>query len=229
VWPYKLVMHLLEGAVNKGANLQTNTPVTHVSEKPLSDGRWLVTTERGTIKAKKILLATNAYTSRIAPEFKDHIVPVRGICSRIVVPKGSQAPFLPQTYSIRHGPSLYDYLIPRNDGSIIVGGAKPTWWSDTSQWYNVSDDSKLIEPALPHFEGLMQRTFIGWEKSGAYPDKIWTGSKSKLKSLFSSVMLTDPQHEQLWAIVPTSCRTSVKSLRSQAKWFWLVFRATVCH
>ncbi|CAH0039099.1 unnamed protein product [Clonostachys rhizophaga] len=175
VWPYKLVMHLLEGAVNKGANLQTNTPVTHVSEKPLSDGRWLVTTARGTIKAKKILLATNAYTSRIAPEFKDHIVPVRGICSRIVVPKGSQAPFLPQTYSIRHGPSLYDYLVPRNDGSIIVGGAKPTWWSDTSQWYNVSDDSKLIEPALPYFEGLMQRTFMGWEKSGAYPDKIWTG------------------------------------------------------
>lgn len=177
-----MVMHLLKGVVEKGANLQTHTPVTKVSEKPLADGRWLVTTERGSIKTKKVLFATNAYTSKIAPEFKDHIIPVRGICSRIVVPDGKVAPFLPQTYSIRHGPDMYDYLIPRNDGSIIVGGAKPNFWSDRSHWYNVSDDSKLIEPARTHFDGLMQRTFIGWENSGAYPDKVWTGSKLTSKT-----------------------------------------------
>ncbi|KAH8885263.1 FAD dependent oxidoreductase [Thozetella sp. PMI_491] len=175
IWPYKMVMHLLQKVVEKGANLQTHTPVTHLSEEPLQDGRWLITTDRGSIKAKKLLLATNGYTARLAPQFKNHIVPVRGICSRIVVPEGRVAPFLPQTYSIRHGPGLYDYLIPRNDGSIIVGGAKPNFWSDPSHWYNVSDDSKLIEPALSHFDNLMQRTFIGWENSGAYPDKIWTG------------------------------------------------------
>lgn len=177
IWPYKMVMHLLKGVVEKGANLQTHTPVTRVSDKPLPDGRWEVVTERGTIRAKKVLLATNAYTPRIAPEFKNHIVPVRGICSRIVVPKGKTAPFLPQTYSVRHGPAMYDYLIPRNDGSIIVGGGKPRFWSDRSHWYNVWDDSKLIEPAKSHFDGLMQRTFIGWENSGAYTDKVWTGSK----------------------------------------------------
>ncbi|PYH93383.1 FAD dependent oxidoreductase superfamily [Aspergillus ellipticus CBS 707.79] len=124
IWPYKMVMHLLQGVVNKGANLQTMTPVTSISETPLPDNRWLVTTDRGSIKAKKVLLATNGYTPHLAPRFKDHIVPVRGICSRIVIPKDKVAPFLPQTYSIRHGPSLYDYLIPRPDGSIVVGGAK---------------------------------------------------------------------------------------------------------
>ncbi|RMJ17098.1 hypothetical protein CDV36_003257 [Fusarium kuroshium] len=175
IWPYKMVMHLLKGVVEKGANLQTHTPVTQISDEPLPDGRWEVVTERGTIRAKKVLLATNAYTPHIAPEFKDHIVPVRGICSRIVVPKGKTAPFLPQTYSVRHGPAMYDYLIPRNDGSIIVGGGKPKFWSDRSHWYNVWDDSKLIEPAKSHFDGLMQRTFIGWENSGAYTDKVWTG------------------------------------------------------
>jgi hypothetical protein len=88
------------------------------------------------------------------------------------------APFLPNTYSIRYGPSMFDYLIPRNDGSIIVGGAKPHFWADRSHWYNVHDDSQLIEPAKKHFDGLMQRTFIGWEDSGAYTDKVWTGSES---------------------------------------------------
>ncbi|KAF7531068.1 hypothetical protein G7054_g9244 [Neopestalotiopsis clavispora] len=184
VWPYKLVMHLLKLSLARGANLQTYTPVTCISEHPLPDGRWLVTTkDRGVVRAKKVIFATNGYTANLAPQFRDHIVPVRGICSRIVVPpkegaKGasiSAAPFLPQTYSIRHGPGVYDYLIPRNDGSIIVGGAKSDFWSDTSQWYNVADDSKLIEPAKHYFDDLMQRTFMGWENSGAHVDKIWTG------------------------------------------------------
>lgn len=72
---------------------------------------------------------------------------------------------------------MYDYLIPRNDGSIIVGGAKQNFWPDRSHWYDVSDDSKLIEPARSHFDGLMQRMFIGWEDSDAFVDKIWTGSE----------------------------------------------------
>jgi glycine/D-amino acid oxidase-like deaminating enzyme len=54
-----MVMHLLEGIASKGANLQTHTPVTSISDTPLPDGYWLVTTERGTIKAKKVILATN--------------------------------------------------------------------------------------------------------------------------------------------------------------------------
>lgn len=172
-----MVMHLLDIVVKRGANLQTHTPVTDISEKPLPDDRWLVTTERGSVRAKKVILATNGYTPKLAPQFEHHIVPVRGICSRIVVPEGRVAPFLPQTYSVRQGPGMYDYLIPRNDGSIVVGGAKSKFWTDRSHWYNVSDDSKLIEPAKDYFDGLMQRTFIGWEDSGAKVDKVWTGSK----------------------------------------------------
>lgn len=178
-----MVMHLPNSAVQNGANLQTMAPVTHVSESPLPDGRWAVSTERGIIKARTVLFATNAYTSRLAPQFTNHIVPVRGICSRIVVPPDKTAPFLPQTYSIRYGPSMYDYLIPRRDGSIIVGGAKPNFWADSLHWYNVTDDSQLIEPAKPWFDGLMQRTFIGWEDSGAYTDQIWTGSMFRICSL----------------------------------------------
>lgn len=176
-------MHLLGGAVEKGANLQTHTAVTHISEDPLPDGRWRVATERGSINAKKVLFATNGYTSKLAPQFTDYIVPVRGICSRIVVPEDKVAPFLPQTYCVRYGPGMYDYLIPRNDGSIVVGGAKSEFWSDSSHWYNVSDDSGLIEPAKNYFDGLIQRTFFGWEDSGAYVDKVWTGSTSILPML----------------------------------------------
>ncbi|KAI1380274.1 FAD dependent oxidoreductase [Hypoxylon crocopeplum] len=175
VWPYKLVTRLLELAVERGVNLQTNTPVTKVSETRDADGNWIVETLRGQIKAKKVVFATNGYTAGILPEFKERIVPVRGICSRIMIPEGKSAPSLPYSYSVRHNAKGADYQITRPDGSIIVGGGRPLYLHKPEEWYNVFDDSKLIEPAVPHFQNLMQRTYRGWEDSDAKPDRIWTG------------------------------------------------------
>ena len=73
---------------------------------------------------------------------------------------------------------MCDYLIPRVDGSIIVGGAKATMSKDKSVWYDNTDDNALIEPAKEYFDDYMQHTFVGWEDSGAYVDKVWTGSRS---------------------------------------------------
>jgi hypothetical protein len=70
---------------------------------------------------------------------------------------------------------VVEYQITRTDGSIIVGGGRPLYFHKGGEWYNVFDDSKLIEPAVPYFEGLMQSRYRGWENSGAKIDKIWTG------------------------------------------------------
>ncbi len=172
-------MHLLASAVDRGANLQTTTPVTHVSTVVDSEGCWTVTTPRGAVKTKKLVFASNAYTAGISPQYTQKIIPTRAICSRIVTPPGRSVPVLTNTYSIRIGPGHYDYLIPRPDGSIIVGGANlvpHAQTSDRQHWYNVSDDSTLIEPVKNYFDGFMQRTFRGWEDSGAVTDMVWTGS-----------------------------------------------------
>lgn len=171
-----MVMHLLQRAVDRGVNLQTNTPVLSISDTPSSSGYYTITTSRGTMLAKKVVFATNAYTSSLLPQYNNRIVPVRGICTRISIPEGTTAPYLPNTHSVRYGPGHYDYQIPRMDGSIIVGGARHKFMHDLSQWYNVADDSKMIEPALAHFEDdLMQKNYRGWENSGAELDRAWTG------------------------------------------------------
>lgn len=175
LWPYKLVMSLLAKIVAKGVNLQTHTPVTFISPESDAEGRWAVTTPRGSILTKKIILATNGYTAAISPQFEQRIVPVRGICSRIVPTKPENTSRLAHTYSLRYGPGLYDYMISRLDKSIVVGGAKQPFWHDKSHWYDVTDDSKLIEPAASYFDGMMQRHFSGWEDSAAYTDMVWTG------------------------------------------------------
>lgn len=177
LWPYKLVMHLLAIAVSRGVNLQTHTPVAEVSAAPdPSTGRWTVTTKsRGAIKAKQVIFATNAYTAGLLSEYSGRIVPVRGMCCRIVTPEDKSSPHLPNTYSLRWSSNIYDYMIPRPDGSIILGGGRAGYLADLNKWYNVTDDSQLVESAKRHFDGYMQRHFRGWEDSGAYTDRVWSG------------------------------------------------------
>lgn len=160
-------------------NLQTNTPVTGISQTPdPTTGEWIVTTEsRGSIKAKKVILATNAYTAAIAPQYADRIVPVRGVCSRIVTPADKPAPYLPNTYSLQWGAEEYDYLIPRPDGSIVVGGGRRDYVSDLKSWYGNTNDTEPIKTGKSYFDGYMQRHFIGWKDSGAYTEQVWSGGK----------------------------------------------------
>lgn len=187
VWPYKLILALLQKAVDAGVNLQTHTSVIGVSDAADEEGYYVLSTkDRGSLKAKKIIYATNAYTSSILPEFHNKIIPVRGICSRIVVPESRKpAPMLPHSYIIRWSAAEYEYLIPRTDGSIIVGGARTKYYQKLDSWYNNVDDNTLITTsnAHHHFDGYMQKHFRGWENSGAYTDKVWSGSKS-LPSFF---------------------------------------------
>lgn len=97
LWPYKLVAWVLERLLSRSRtkkvsisksnfpfNLQTNTPVTRLQE--LEDGTWVVHTSRGMLAAKQILLATNAYTSHLLPEFSDLIVPVKGEMGALIPP-----------------------------------------------------------------------------------------------------------------------------------------------
>lgn len=172
-------------ALAKGANLQTNTRVEQVSASTDDLGRWTISTSRGIVKAKKVVVATNAYTPAILPEYKDKIIPYRAICSRIVTP--GPAPLLVNTYALQFKDWDFDYLIPRSDGSIVVGGARSAYFKDFEEWYGNTDDSMLVKSAKTYFDGYMQRHFCGWENSGAYVSDIWTGSMSHFP--LSSFML----------------------------------------
>ncbi|KAJ6111020.1 hypothetical protein N7486_003255 [Penicillium sp. IBT 16267x] len=174
-WAYKFVL-LLQKVVAQGVNLQTHTAVSNISKStvPASSYPWRVETPRGAVAAKKVV----PYTSALAPQFKDKIVPVRGTCCRIAIPPTSTAPRLTNTYTLRWGGWDYDYLIPRGDGSIVVGGARSSFIDQLDHWYDVSDDSRLLESAVRYFDGYMQRNFVDWEDSHAYTDRTatcWSG------------------------------------------------------
>lgn len=163
-------------AIQKGGlNIQTTTLATSISATADEEGRWTVSTDRGSVKARKVIVASNSYTPGLLPEYRDQIIPYRAVACHIETPK--PAPLLVNTYALRFKDWDFDYLIPRPDGSIIVGGARSAYFRDKEIWYNNTDDCKLIEQARGYFDGYMQRNFRGWEDSGATVKEIWTGSK----------------------------------------------------
>ena len=172
-----MVQGLVERLVDRGLQVHTNTPVNSLTDAPNEDGLWTVFTPRGEIKARKLVVCTNGYTSAILPQYSNKIVPVRGVCSHISSPKGKQTPHLINTYSIRFDALKYDYLIPRADGSIVVGGAREAFWHNRDSWWDNRNDNELVAGTKEYFEDYMQRHFRGWEDSGAELSHIWTGSK----------------------------------------------------
>ncbi|RDW77707.1 FAD dependent oxidoreductase superfamily-like protein [Coleophoma cylindrospora] len=174
MWPYKFILGLIEVILATGkVNLQTHTPVTSVTSDP--NGGVILQTARGKTHASKVVYANNAYISGLLPEYDQNIVPCKGICCRITVPEGSTAPLLNNTYINRTEDNTLSYLVARSDGSIIVGGAAAKFRNHKDQWYNNVDDSILIDSAKDYYNDYMQRTYRGWENSGAKVDNIWTG------------------------------------------------------
>ena len=157
-WPYKPVSQLLVKMVEYGAlNLQTNTPVTVVKQD--SEGYSILSTKRGTLKAAKVVFATNAYTGGICSSYDSCIVPTKGTASHIKPKSGPVSPHLSHTYNISYphppGPFRTDYLNPRPDGGIVVGGAKGVYEQERAQWHDNWDGSTLLPQAKGHFDGLM--------------------------------------------------------------------------
>lgn len=174
MWPSKFITHLLKSLTSQRLlNLQTFTPVDTVTGSEASG--FVVQTARGPVRAKKIIHANNAYVAGLLPEYRNAIIPCKGICTLIKVPDGKTPPHLPNSYIERSEENVLSYLIPRPDGSIVVGGSSRLFSPFREQWYDNVDDTTLIEASKTYYDGYMQMTFAGWDESGAYVDKAWTG------------------------------------------------------
>ena len=142
LWPYKLVCWVLEKLLSdfsaSSFNLQTKTPVTGLRQQSAAEGGdfpWVVQTSRGPVAARNVLLATNAYTSRLLPAFADLIVPVRGQIGALLPPSPPQPPVLLDhsyiflgEFPSSDGPPVTkdEYLVqrPLPNGELIFGGGR---------------------------------------------------------------------------------------------------------
>lgn len=185
LWPYKLVAWILErllltNTAIRGSqetesgsfNLQTSTPATCLQR--LKDNTWIVHTSRGMLAARHIILATNAYTSYLLPEFSSLITPVRGQMSALIPPSAT-CPDDGTPLAVKHSYGFYgqgtgtgssfnqdDYLIQRPfvdvetdkaGGELMFGGGRQ--YADAFG-IGVSDDSDVDQPVA----GYLRRELI---------------------------------------------------------------------
>ncbi|KAK4031214.1 FAD dependent oxidoreductase [Parachaetomium inaequale] len=204
--PYKLTMGLLSRALELGLCLKTHTPVLSILEDADDASRadeaaaaeddedvrvrprcHRITTPQGAITATKIVVATNAYTAALLPEYAAAIVPCKGLACHIAAasPSSPPLPRLPTSslcIRVQQGPlSGYTYLVQRADGSVVAGGAHHTYkQTDPASWYGTVDDAGLIEPAWRYYcdgpPGFAARALVGWvPRTRTCVDHVWTG------------------------------------------------------
>lgn len=192
-WPYKFVTFIVEKLVREGRiNVQTNTPVTKIESSNDSSHRQILTTPRGQIAARHVILATNGYTSHLLHNFMHLIVPIRCEMSALHPPAGSER--LPNSYGmVAFGGGNVDhddYLIqrpfydsPNGDGTrrgghLMFGGGR------SFAAYNCigETDDDIVDPGEADYlrRALLQMLELGGQTKGLKElaaSHQWTGIK----------------------------------------------------
>lgn len=173
LWPYKLIISLLQRCIKKGLNLQTNTMVENI--KKTSDGGWIVSTSRGEIKCQHLVCATNAWTRALLPEFIDKIVPVKGVVTHIK-PTSEDSEKLKYNY-YHTFPMESDYVTARKDNSIIVGGGGQTYlkFPNSTKMFNDNDDSIILEDTSNYLKNYQDRYSLTKNSTKFINDYTWSG------------------------------------------------------
>ncbi|KAI0382212.1 FAD dependent oxidoreductase [Hypomontagnella monticulosa] len=177
---YKFGIGVLKLCLAKGLNLQTHTPALNLEK--LEGGGWKIETSRGSIEARKVVLATNGYTARIWKKFQGIIVPLRGHVTAqrpgLNMPKND----LPATYSFMYEGG-YDYMIQRPTGSqfardIVIGGALAMAANDGLEEYGTTDDTAFNAIILQALKDILPKYFgdnWGQDDPEGRIRKAWTG------------------------------------------------------
>ncbi|KAI5271534.1 FAD dependent oxidoreductase [Aureobasidium subglaciale] len=175
LWPYKLITGVWESLLsNPGLNLQTNTPVTSLS--PTDSGTWNLHTGRGNIVAKKVVLATNAYTSHLIPQMADLIVPCRGQMSALVPGSSFSGPSRTTTSFAFIGPEMDDYLVqrPEDKGAHLMFGGGRSFGPSLG----TCDDEEVDANVARYLRTSLPRLLVSGDGQGERELKAeyeWTG------------------------------------------------------
>lgn len=152
MWPYKMVSSLFEKLLAKfDLSIQTNTLVTSIQD---DDGGEFATvvTDRGNLRARHVVHATNAWMSHLVPELRPFVSPVRANVQRQLPIPVTIRVDRANSYWLRYAEHDYDYMMQRPDGAFIVGRA------NTGRRATSDDSSRDLLPQT-HLKAVTPRLF----------------------------------------------------------------------
>ncbi|KAK8087519.1 nucleotide-binding domain-containing protein [Apiospora hydei] len=179
-WPYKFVHAILRIVLARGnLNVQAHTPVVQVAERD-SDGWIQVRTERGNVRARAVVHATNAWSSHLLPEYKKLVLPEKSTLVAIKAPAG----FIKHT-GAQHWDSTvnnYHLQLPAPHNAIILGGGRQYLVHRPSDCVLRDDDDQQIPGADEFFRSWPSSDVLAWPESDAQTQLesqggCWAGSE----------------------------------------------------
>jgi glycine/D-amino acid oxidase-like deaminating enzyme len=160
IWASRFAVAVAKQALGTGRlNLQTRTLVTEVRREevppagdagdgasPSTPPLWEVVTEgRGTMRARRVIFATNAWSSQLLPELTGEIVPVRG---QVI----ASAPVPSQWHGYDMGCDFGDlYGHQQPEGHIVWGGFRRLARDEQVGRFDDNGTDPLISAALLSF------------------------------------------------------------------------------
>ena len=179
---YKFVVGMLDLALQKGLNLQTETPALEIKSQAPGQSGYTIDTPRGIVEADKVILATNGYTAHLYPALTGVIVPLRGHMTAQRPGGGMPVDGLNNTYSFIYGDG-YEYMVPRRRGSeyagdIMIGGGSTIAADEGLYEFGTTDDT-ATEPVILNYLRDSTGRYFGSHWGDDHPDgrirSAWTG------------------------------------------------------
>ncbi|WP_448202997.1 NAD(P)/FAD-dependent oxidoreductase [Azospirillum sp. sgz302134] len=119
--PLALARGMARAAVEAGAQVFKGSPATALTR---AGDRWRVTTPRGSVVAKRVVLATNAYSDALWPKLAQTIVPVRSYqMATQPLPENVRRSILPQGHALSDTQGDLYFFRQDAQGRLVTGGA----------------------------------------------------------------------------------------------------------
>ena len=205
--------------------MQAHTPVETISDRA-EDGWINVKTDRGSIRTRAVVHATNAFASHLLPEFEKLIKPEISTLAAISAPsryiKHTGAQHWDSTVNVSHSlrgfetqftdrRQNYHLQLPRPHNAIILGGGRQFLVHRPDQCFLSARDDEQILGIAQFFESWPASDVVGG--SASIPAKLampenqggyWTGGESDYDDFLLAV--TDSM-KQSKPRVPTRFRS----------------------
>ena len=117
IHPLKLLVGTAKAAAKAGALLFEETPIVSLT----GVGGVLATTARGTIRAERALIATNAHGGNLNAEMARHIMPIRSFIGA-TAPLAEPDRILPGGEAVDDSRFVVRYFRKSRDGRLLFGG-----------------------------------------------------------------------------------------------------------
>lgn len=118
IHPMKYVIGLARAAAGERAELFENTRAHGVSR---SNGKIVIETSRGKIRANRVLLALNGHHDDLRRELSSHVLPIQSFIGA-TIPLPESTPVLPGNHAVDDSRFVVRYFRKSADNRLLFGG-----------------------------------------------------------------------------------------------------------